>query len=161
MLTAQSRQKCHADKRRRALEFNQGDHVFLKVTPVSSIGRSIRARKLSPRFLGPFQILEKIGPVAYKLVLPLNLSQVHNVFHVSQLKKYHPDPSHILEHERMQVQENLTYEVQPERIIDVQTRQLRNRRITMVKVVWKGLSEREATWEIEENMREHYPHLFL
>lgn len=88
LLVAQSRQKSHADKRRRPLELEVGDHVFLKVTPISGIGRSLKSRKLSPRYLGPFQILDRIGLVAYRLAFPPNLSQIHNVFHVSQLKKY-------------------------------------------------------------------------
>ena len=74
---AQSRQKSYADKRRRPLEFEVGDHVFLKVTPVTGVGRSIKARKLSPKYIGPFEILERVGPVAYRIALPPNLAQVH------------------------------------------------------------------------------------
>ena len=120
----------------------------------------MRSRKLNPRFIGPFQILEKVGSVAYKLALPPNLSQLHDVFHVSQLKKYHPDPSHVLKPNRMQLQKNLTFTIEPERIIDAQVKKLRNKAISMVKFVWRGLSEDEATWETERSMKEHYPDLF-
>ena len=134
--------------------------MFLKVTPILGVGRSIKARKLSLHFIGIFQILERIGPVAYKLALPPNLSQLHDVFHVSQLKKYHLDPSHIIEHEIMQLWENLTFKVELEKIIDVQTKQLRSRDVILVKVVWKGLSKEEARWETERGMKEQHPHLF-
>ena len=101
LVTAQSRQKSYVDWRKRPLFFVEGEHVFLKVTPMLGVDRSLRTRKLSPHFVSPFQILEKIGSVAYKLALPPNLSQLHDVFHVSQLKKYHPNPTHILKNERI------------------------------------------------------------
>ncbi|KAL5538397.1 hypothetical protein UlMin_045742 [Ulmus minor] len=99
METAQSRQKSYADKRRRPLEFQVGDSVFLKVAPMKGVMRFGKKGKLSLRFIGPFEILERIGKVAYKLALPPELSSVHNVFHVSMLKKYVSDSSHVLEHE--------------------------------------------------------------
>ena len=99
MRTAQSRQKSYADKRRRPLEFQEGDHVFLKITPKIGVGRTLKIKKLTPRFIGPYQILNKVGPVAYRVALPPNLSNLHDVFHVSQLKKYIPDPSHVIQPE--------------------------------------------------------------
>ena len=91
--------------KRRPLEFEIGDHVFLRVTPVSGVGvgKSLKFQKLNPQYIGPFQILERIGLVAYHLALPPNLSQIHDVFHVSQLKKYHPNPTHIKDHERLKL----------------------------------------------------------
>ncbi|KAK4253599.1 hypothetical protein QN277_010253 [Acacia crassicarpa] len=160
LLTAQSRQKSYADKRQRPLEFEVGDHVFLKVSPVTGIGRSIKAKKLTPRFIGPYEILERIGPVAYRIALPPHLSQVHDVFHVSQLKKYHPDPSHVIEPEEVELRENLTYIAKPERILDVRDKQLRKKTIRLVKVLWKGMTPGDATWETEERMRRDFPHLF-
>ena len=109
LLTAQSRQKSYADKRRRFLEFKKGDHVFLKVSPTTGIGRSIKQTKLNPRFVGPFEILDKVGKLAYRIALPPHLSRLHDVFHVSQLKKYQPDPDHVLEYESLEVQDNLTF----------------------------------------------------
>jgi hypothetical protein len=97
--TAQSRQKSYADTKRRPLEFQEGKHVFLRVTPTTGISKALKAKKLSPRFVGPFQILQRIGPVAYRIALPPHLSNIHDVFHVSQLKKYCYNPSHIIEKE--------------------------------------------------------------
>ena len=83
--------------RRRPLEFEVGDHIFLKVKPKRGVVRSGKRGKLSPRFIGPFEILERIGVVAYRLALPPNMSGVHEVFHVSMLRKYTPDPSHVVD----------------------------------------------------------------
>jgi len=160
MKTAQDRQKSYADKRRKDLEFNIGDQVFLKLTPQKGIRRMGKSGKLTPRYAGPFDIVERIGPVAYRLDLPPNLTGIHDVFHVSQLRKYHPDPSHVIEHVDVPIQSDLTYLEQPVRIIDFQDRQLRNRRIPQVKVLWRNQKVEEATWEREDEMREKYPHLF-
>ena len=83
--------------RRRPLEFEVGDHVFLKVMPKRGVVRSGKRGKLSPRFIGPSEILERIGVVVYRLALPPNMSGVHEVFHVSMLRKYTPDPSHVVD----------------------------------------------------------------
>ena len=93
---AQDRQKSYADNRRKEIEFAVGDKVFLKIAPMKGIMRFGKKGKLSPRFIGPFEILERIGDLAYRLALPPNLSGVHNVFHVSMLRKYVYDPSHVL-----------------------------------------------------------------
>ncbi|KAL5578475.1 hypothetical protein UlMin_020174 [Ulmus minor] len=103
MKTAQSRQKSYADRRRRPLEFQVGDLVFLKVAPMKGVMRFGKKGKLSPRYIGPFEILERIGKVAYKLALPSELYTVHNVFHVSMLRKYISDPSHVLESEPIEI----------------------------------------------------------
>jgi len=97
MRATQSKQKSYADKRRRPLEFEVGDHVFLRVTPMAGIGRAIKSRKLTPRFVGPYQILRRIGATANEIALPPHLANLHNMFHVSQLRKYIADPSHVLE----------------------------------------------------------------
>ena len=97
LLTAQSRQKSYANVRRRPLEFKVGDHVFLKAMPKRGVVRFNKGEKLSPRFIGPFEILEMIGTVAYRLVLPPSMSGVHEVFHVSMLRKYTPDPAHMVD----------------------------------------------------------------
>ncbi|KAL5567501.1 hypothetical protein UlMin_024077 [Ulmus minor] len=117
--------------------------------------------KLSPRFIGPFEILERVGKVAYKLALPPELSSVHNVFHVSMLKKYVSDPSHVLEHEPIQVNEDLTYEEKPVQILDRKDKTLRNKVIPLVKVLWRNHKIEEATWEREDDMRINYPELIL
>ncbi|XP_028800679.1 uncharacterized protein LOC114755952 [Neltuma alba] len=104
--------------RRRLLEFEVGDQVFLKVSPTIGVSRSLKIKKSCSKYVGPFQILSKAGLVAHKLALPPNLSQIHNVFYVSQLKKYYPDPTHFINHDDNVVRDNLPFEVGPERIID-------------------------------------------
>ena len=100
------------------LEFKEGDLVFLNVAPLMVVMHFGKKGKLSPRYIGPFEILERVGKVAYKLALPLELAVVHNVFHVSMLRKYVSDPSHVLEREPIEVREDLTYQEQPEQILD-------------------------------------------
>jgi len=125
------------------LEFEAGDHVFLCVTPTAGVGRVLKSRKLTPRFIGPYQITRRIGPVAYEITLPFHLANLHNVFHVSHLRKYISDPSHVLEADDIQVRENLTMEAGPVRILDSQIKQLRGKEIRTVKVLWD-----EATQEM-------------
>ncbi|KAJ4704868.1 Retrotransposon protein, putative, Ty3-gypsy subclass [Melia azedarach] len=115
---AQDRQKSYADKRRRNLEFAVGDYVFLRVSPWKGILRFGKRGKLSPRYMGPFEIIERIGEVAYRLALPQELSRIHDVFHVSMLRKYISDPSHILDSQSAQLEENLTYEEEAVQILD-------------------------------------------
>ena len=158
--TAQSRQKSYADKRRSPLEFQVGDAVFLKVAPLKGVMRFGKKGKLSPRYVGPFEIIERIGKVAYKLALSPELSSVHNVFHVSMLKKYVSDPSHVLTQDAIEVQEDLTYEEKPVKILDRQDKMLRNKIIPLVKILWKNHKMEEATWEREDDMKARYPELF-
>ncbi|KAL0550368.1 hypothetical protein IC582_014876 [Cucumis melo] len=160
MLTAQSRQKSYADVRRKDLEFEVGDMVFLKVAPMKGVLRFEKKGKLSPRFVGPFEILERIGPVAYRLALPPSLSAVHDVFHVSMLRRYVADPTHIVDFEPLQVSENLSYEEQPVEILAREIKKLRSRDIPLVKVLWQNHGVEEATWEREEDMKTQYPELF-
>jgi hypothetical protein len=87
MKASQDRQKSYHDRKKRAVEFQEGDHVFLRVTPMTGVGRALKSKKLTPRFIGPYQILKRIGDVAYQIALPPRLSNLHDVFHVSQLRK--------------------------------------------------------------------------
>ncbi|KAL0540204.1 hypothetical protein IC582_024437 [Cucumis melo] len=160
MHTAQSRQKSYADVRRKDLEFEVGDKVFLKVAPMRGVVRFERRGKLSPRFVGPFEILERIGPVAYRLALPPSLSTVHDVFHVSMLRKYVPDPSHVVDYEPLEIDENLSYVEQPVEVLAREVKTLRNKQIPLVKVLWRNNRVEEATWEREDDMRSRYPELF-
>ncbi|WMV50832.1 hypothetical protein MTR67_044217 [Solanum verrucosum] len=116
--------------------------------------------KLSPRFIGPYEILERVGPVAYKLALPTELDKIHNVFHVSMLKRYRSDPSHVLPVESIEVNPDLTYNEEPILIQAHEVKKHRNKRIPLVKVLWRNHSGKEATWEREEDMKTLYPHLF-
>ena len=157
---AQSRQKSYADTRRRDLEFEIGSMVFIRVAPMKGVMRFGKRGKLSPRYVGPFEILERVGPVAYKLALPPALSGIHNVFHISMLRRYVSDPSHILSYEPLQVQEDLSYEEMPMKILDRKDQVLRNKTIRLVKVLWRNHSVGEASWEREDEMQSKYPHLF-
>ncbi|WRX25665.1 Chromo domain - like 4 [Theobroma cacao] len=116
--------------------------------------------KLSPRYVGPFEILDKVADVAYRLALPPVLSGVHNVFHVSLLRKYISDPGHVVELAPLGLREDFSYDERPIRIVDRKEQILRRRTIPYVKVQWSNHTEREATWELEENIKEKYPHLF-
>ena len=160
MKASQSRQKSYHDKRRKDLEFQEGDHVFLRVTPMTGVGRALKSRKLTPRFIGPYQILERVGTVAYRVGLPPHLSNLHNVFHVSQLRKYVPDPSHVIQSDDVQVRDNLTVETLPVRIDDRKVKTLRGKDIPLVRLVWSGATGESLTWELESKMLESYPELF-
>ncbi|XP_042423270.1 uncharacterized protein LOC122010867 [Zingiber officinale] len=160
MTEAQDRQKSYADRRRRPLEFFVDDHVFLRVSPTKGVRRFGLKGKLAPRYIGPFQILERIGEVAYRLALPPSLAGVHDVFHVSMLRKYVPHPTHILTDVSITLQPDLTYEEVPVRILDRKERQRRNKTIRLVKVGWGHHSDDEATWELEDEIRARYPQLF-
>ncbi|KAL0295738.1 UNVERIFIED_CONTAM: Transposon Tf2-12 polyprotein [Sesamum calycinum] len=157
---AQDRQKSYVDKHRREMEYEVGDKVFLKVSPWKGILRFGKQGKLSPRYIGPYEIIERIGPLAYRLALPVELSQIHDVFHVSMLRRYRSDPSHVIREPEVEISEQLTYMEEPAEILDRSVRKLRNKEIPMVKVRWTHHSPREATWEVEEHMREKYPYLF-
>ncbi|KAL0378600.1 UNVERIFIED_CONTAM: Retrovirus-related Pol polyprotein from transposon [Sesamum radiatum] len=157
---AQDRQKSYVDKHRREMEYEVGDKVFLKVSPWKGILRFGRQGKLSPRYIGPYEIIERIGPLAYRLALPMELSQIHDVFHVSMLRRYRSDPSHVIHEPEIEISEELAYVEEPTEILDRSIRKLRNKEIPMVKVRWTHHSPREATWEVEAHMKEKYPYLF-
>ncbi|XP_073291006.1 uncharacterized protein [Primulina huaijiensis] len=139
---------------------SQGDHVFMKVTPMKGVMRFEKKVKLSPRFIGPFEILERVGTLAYRVSLPPNLAGVHNVFHVSMMRKYMTNPSHVLNYEPLQLTSHLLFEEKPTQILDRQEMRFRNKLIQMVKVKWLDNSKEEATWETESEMRSHYLELF-
>jgi len=136
MQASHSRQKTYADRRRRPLEFAAGDHVFLRVTRTTGVGRALPSRKLSPKFLGPYQITRRFGPVAYEIALPLQLANLYPVFHVSQLRKYVFDPAHVLEAEDIQIREDLIVEVPPIGLEDSKVEERRGKVVSLVKVIW-------------------------
>ncbi|GKF11081.1 hypothetical protein Tco_0049007, partial [Tanacetum coccineum] len=175
---ARLRQKSYADKHRRDLEFQVGGRVFLKVSPFRGVKRFGIKGKLSPRFIGPFEILERIGEVSFRLALPPQLSHVHNVFYISLLRgirsgsvlgllykcvrfqriRYHYHPLHVASYPFDQIQPDMPLSEEPESILDRQERVMRNKVIPFVKILWKNHPEREATLETEESMRACYPH---
>ena len=154
---AQSRQKSYADVRCRPLEFGVGDGVFIKVAPMKGVMGFGKKGKLSPRYVGPYMIKKMIGKVAYELELPQEMSAIHNVFHVSMLKKYISDPTHVIQPQVIKISEDLTYEEKPVEIVDRKIKKLRNKEIPLVKVIWRNHQVEEATWEREEDMKEIYP----
>ncbi|XP_031116634.1 uncharacterized protein LOC116020292 [Ipomoea triloba] len=116
--------------------------------------------ELSPRFIGPYEVLERVGTVAYRLALPAELDRVHDIFHVSQLKKYVYDASHVIPPEILDLDETLSYEEKPVRIMDSKTRETRRKAVKLVKVCWSNHGVEEATWEMEDEMRRRYLALF-
>ena len=155
---AQDRQKKYVDVRRRPLEFSTGDQLFLKVALWKNMLRFVLKGKLTPRFIGPFRILQRVGPVAYKVDLPPQLAKVHDVFHVSLLRKADVDPARILP--QVEVQEDLTLELRPIRILDQEVKELRSKKIPIVRILWRNAQIEEETWEREVEMRKKYPNLF-
>ncbi|WVZ80500.1 hypothetical protein U9M48_027970 [Paspalum notatum var. saurae] len=150
---AQSRQESYSDRRRRPLVFEKGDHVYLRVSPMKGVHRFGVKGKLAPRYVGPFQIIERCEPVAYRLELPPHLAAVYDVFHVSQLKKCLRVPEEAVE-------PYLTYEEKPIKILDQKQRSTRRRTINFYKVKWNNHSEEGATWEQEEYLQTKYPGFF-
>ncbi|KAK5775622.1 hypothetical protein PVK06_043535 [Gossypium arboreum] len=110
---ASDRQKSHADLKCKEIEYSIGDMVFLKVSPWKKILRFGKKGKLSPRFIGPYWVLKRVGPVAYQLELPPELDRIHDVFHVSMLRRYHSDPAHVVPVAEIEVQTDLTFEEEP------------------------------------------------
>ncbi|KAL5861808.1 hypothetical protein ACOSQ4_003104 [Xanthoceras sorbifolium] len=157
---ASDRQKSYADLKRKEIEYEVGEKVFLKVSPWKKALRFGRKGKLSPRFIGPYEIIERVGPVAYRLALPPELEKIHNVFHVSILRRYRSDPSHRVQADSIDIRPDLTYEEEPVQILDREIKELRNKRIPLVKVLWRNHNVEEATWESEEIMIQQYPQLF-
>ena len=134
--------------------------VFLKVSPWKGVLRFGRRGKLRPRYIGPYEIIARVGPVAYRLDLPQELSKVHNVFHASMFRKYIPDPSHVLRDQPVELKDNLTYKEQPMEIVDRREQILRNKFISLVKVLRGNHGIKETTWELKAQMRSQYPQLF-
>ena len=161
LLTAQSRQKSYADVRCRPLEFEVGDHVFLKAMPKRGVVRFGKRGKLSPRFIGPFEILERIDTITYRLALPPSMSGVHEVFHVSMLRKYTPDPAHVVDWGQIEVDTDGTFEEGPMCIVDSCDQVLRRKTMRLVRVLWRHYGVEESTWEREDMMRATYPFLFM
>jgi hypothetical protein len=143
---AQSRQKGYADKRRRDLLFEIGDFVYLTVSPMRGTRRFKVKGKLAPRYVSPFKIISHKGEVAYQLELPPQLSDVHDVFHVSQLKKYLRVPKEQLPMEELDLGGHLTYNERPIKILDTVERMTRSKVIKMCKLQWCHHTEDEAVW---------------
>jgi hypothetical protein len=160
LLEAQSRQKSYADNRRRELIFEEGDFVYLKVSPMRGVKRFQVKGKLAPRFVGPYPIIGRVGPATYRLELPESMSDINNVFHVSQLRKCLQVPENHIEEETIQIQKDLQYQEKPVKILDSTVRKTRNSEVRLCKVQWSREGEEEATWGSEDSLRREYPYLF-
>ncbi|XP_050939314.1 uncharacterized protein LOC127148925 [Cucumis melo] len=139
--------------RRKDLEFDVRDKMFLKVAPMKGVLRFEKEGRLSYRFIGSLEILEQVGPVAYRFALPPSLSTICDMFHVSMLRKYVTDPSHVVDYEPLEIDENLSYAEQPVEILAREVKILRNKALVLVKVLWQNHKVEEATWEREDDMR--------
>jgi hypothetical protein len=153
---AQARQKNYANKRRQPLVFQVNDYVYLKVSPMKCVNRFGVKGKLAPRYIGPFLILERYGPVAYRLQLPETLSLVHNVFHVSQLKKCLRLPDRTIDVVDVTLELDLTYSEHPIRILDQKDHITRKRILKFYKVQWNQHTEDEATWETQDYLKKEF-----
>ncbi|GJV13369.1 reverse transcriptase domain-containing protein [Tanacetum coccineum] len=153
-------QRSYANIRRKPLEFQVGDRVMLKVSPRKGVIRFGKRGKLNPRYIGPFKILKRVGPVAYKLELPEELRNVHNTFHVSNLKKCLSDESLVIPMKELRLDDKLNFVEEPVEIMDREVKQLKQSCIPIVKVRWNSKRGPEFTWEREDQIRAKYPHLF-
>ncbi|GJU69732.1 hypothetical protein Tco_1255991 [Tanacetum coccineum] len=158
---ARDRQKSYADNRRKPLEFEVGDQVLLKVLPWKGAIRFGRKGKLASRYVGPFEILERIGLVAYRLRFPQELSSVHDTFHVSNLKKYLMDANLHVPLEEIRVDKTLHFVEEPEEIMDREVKKLKRSRIPIVKIRWNSKRGPEFTWEREDFIKAMCPNLFV
>jgi hypothetical protein len=157
ILTAQSRQKSYTNKRRRPMEFEVGDHVYLHDSPMNGVRRFGIKGKLASRYIGLYPIIDKYGPLSYQVELSSKLLGVHNVFHVSQLKRCLKPPTDVVIEYTIPLEPDLTYKAYPTKILDQQDRTTHNNTTRFYKVQWNDHSKDEATWEHEDFLRSNYP----
>ncbi|GJW10864.1 hypothetical protein Tco_1576691, partial [Tanacetum coccineum] len=158
---SRDRQKNYVDYTRKPLEFEVGDRVLLRVSPWNGVVRFGKKGKLAPRYVGPFEILERIGLVAYRLRLPEELSSVYDTFYVSNLKKCLSDANFHVPLEEIKVDRTLCFVEEPVEIMDREIKKLKCRKIALVKVRWNSKCGPEFTWEHEDQMKIKYPQLFV
>ena len=151
---ATNRHESYADMKRKDIQYEIGEKVFLKVSPWKKVMRFGKNGKLSPMFIGLYKVIKKVGPVAYRLALPPDLEKIHNVFHVLMLRRYRSDPSHVVSSETIELRPDLSYEEESMKILAREVKELRNKKIHLVKVLWRNHKTEEATWESEETMRQ-------
>jgi hypothetical protein len=157
ILAAQSHQKSYIDKRSSPLEFEVGDHVYLRISQMKGVRRFGIKGKLAPRYIGPYPIIDKYEPTSYQVELPAKLSGVHNVFHVSQLKRCLKPPTDVDIEDTIPLEPDLTYKAYPIKILNQQDRVTRNKTTRFYKIQWNEHSKDEATWEREAFLLANYP----
>ncbi|GJY41893.1 hypothetical protein Tco_0429163 [Tanacetum coccineum] len=160
LLAARSRQKSYADRRTKPFEFEVGDMVLLKVSPWKGTVRFRKRRKLSPRYIGPFKILARVGPVAYTLELPEELKGIHSIFHVLNVKKCLAEGDIVVPIDEIQLDDKLHMIEEPVEVVDREVKRLKKSRIPIVKVRWNSQRGPKFTWEREDQIKEKYPRLF-
>jgi hypothetical protein len=155
---AQMGQKSYHDKAKAPREFEVGNYVYLKVSPTKGVQCFGVKGKLAPRYIGPYEVTEKFGTVAYHIRLQERLSAVNDVFYVSQLKKCEQIPeAQIIEETNAEIEPDLSLAEYPMRILDQKERQTRIQRVKMYKIQWSHHTEEEATWETEHFLNTKYP----
>ncbi|GKA39138.1 hypothetical protein Tco_0731689, partial [Tanacetum coccineum] len=154
---ARDHQKSYVDNRRKPLDFEVGDQVLLKVSSWKDVIRFRKKGNLVPRYVGPFKILERVGPVAYRLRLPEEFSSVHDTFHESNWKKCLPDANLHVPLDKIKVDKTLHFVEEPVEIIDREVKSLKRSKILIVKVRWNSKRGPEFTWECEDHMKAKYP----
>jgi hypothetical protein len=159
ILATQSRQKSYADKRCSPLEFEVGDHVYLRVSPMKGVRRFSMKGKLAPCYIGPYPIIEKYGPMSYQVELPAKLSGVHNVFHVSQLERCLKPLADVVIEDTIPLELDLIYKACPIKVLDQQD--THNKTTQFYKIQWNDHFKVEAIWEYEEILRSNYPEFLL
>jgi hypothetical protein len=156
-----SHQETYANKRHRPLEFEVGNHVYLRVSPMKGVKRFGMKEKLAPHYIGPFPILKKCGSVAYKLELPPSLARVHDIFHVLQLKKCLKAPVDVVLPEVTPLEADLSYPEHPIKVLDQKDRVTRRKTIKFFKIQWSNHSKEEATWESKDLLCSRHPDFVL
>ncbi|GKC34161.1 hypothetical protein Tco_1046545, partial [Tanacetum coccineum] len=159
--TLRDRPKSYVDNRRKQLEFSVGDKVLLKVSPWNGVVRLGKRSKLLPRYVGPFEVVERVGPVAYRLRLPQELVGIHDTFHISNLKKWLADVNMHVPLEEIRIDDKLRFVEEPIEIMDREVKKLKRSWIPIVKVRWNSRRGPEFTWEQENGMKRKYPQLFM
>ena len=134
--------------------------MWLRISPTRGVRRFGIKGKLSPRYIGPFEILERIGERTYRLALPPSLEGIHPVFHVSQLRQYIPNPSHKLSYEELKIEPDHTFVEQPIAILDHRMKNLRNKEVLLLLIQWSRRGVEEATWETEASIQKNFPDLY-
>ncbi|GKE68308.1 putative reverse transcriptase domain-containing protein [Tanacetum coccineum] len=153
-------EKSYADLKQKPMEFKVGDKVMLKVSPWKGVVRFGKRGKLNPRYVGPFNVLAKVGKVAYRMELPQELSKVHHTSHVSNLKKCYADEPLAMPLEGVYIDDTLQFVEEPVEIMEREIKRLKQSRIPLVKVRWNSRRGPEFTWEREDSFKKKYPHLF-
>ncbi|XP_039041417.1 uncharacterized protein LOC120180059 [Hibiscus syriacus] len=155
------RQRSYTNWKYKEIEFVVTDNVFLKVSPWKKVLRFGHKGNLTPHFIGHYEVFERIRLVTFRLALPPKLEYIHNVFHISILQRYPFDPSYVLSLEQVELSSDMTCEEKLIQILAKEVKELRNKKILLVKVLWRNHGIREATWETEEDMQLQYPISFI